>query len=578
MELVYTTSRPAAYLKKHTEWMAEGDCLSSVSSQNTIVFTSSTLISGPEPPLSCWGCHLYCADLNTAWDWTLVTSLDSPASSLAWDPRGTRLVCGDRGGGLAVWEMEENNIGEWRQLVNLRYNHETFIAASFFPRARTVSLNSDQKDSGLYTEKFSSSEPGRSEVEGCVLLSSTGLLVALAFTSDPEPLVKTASLGLGRRRLVTADVGTTQQGDLLVAAGDDHGVAAVYSVSLGLDTQEDLQLEVASHSSFSPVAESPGPATQVKFLLSDMTDSLAVAVGGKVEVWDLHYSPRTVHKVLSAAGGGGGAGASRDVPHWRLGAEFTTSSALLSLSSPSSSVLGGSRPASYLALASSDGTVHLLLRDNMRDLANLALVKSVELPRADNTPWARTNINISSLSWTASSACLVVTDSLAQLYLYSVSPLSDPGGPSQPPYTLTCLELALVSGQDWWDTVLAADPTRLEAVCEKFCQSFARQPPGQQQYFYSRFMAIKSTLHRVNPSSQYKAADTNALLMLRSISGAFKNLLKTSDTSFSDTDPGDKLEMVLSNQDEDNIEIGEYLAQLLYISDLSISDHVVVFQ
>ena len=88
-------------------------------------------------------------------------------------------------------------------------------------------------------------------------------------------------------------------------------------------------------------------------------------------------------------------------------------------------------------------------------------------------------------------------------------------------------------------------------------------------------MAIKSTLHRVNPSSQYKAADTNALLMLRSISGAFKNLLKTSDTSFSDTDPGDKLEMVLSNQDEDNIEIGEYLAQLLYIS---ISDHVVVFQ
>ena len=556
MELVYTASRPARYLKQHTEWLAEGDCLSSVSSQNTIVFTSSTLISGPEPPLSCWGCHLYCADLNTPWDSTLITSLDSPCSSLAWDPRGSRLVCGDRGGSLAVWEMEENNIGDWKQLVSLRYNHEHFIAASFFPRARTVSLNSEQKDSGLYTEKFSSSEPGRSEVEGCLLLSSTGLLVALAFTSDPEPLVKTASLGLGRRHLVTADVGTTGQGELLVAAGDHHGVV-VYSVSLGLDTQEELQLEVTSHSSFSPVADSPGPATQVKFLLSDMTDSLAVAVGGKVEVWDLHFSPRTVHKVLSAVGGGGGGGVTtRNVPHWRLGAEFTTSSLLLSLSSPSSSVLGGARPASYLALGSSDGTVQLLLRDNLRDLANLALVKSVELPRTENSPWAG-RTNISSLSFTASSNCLVVTDSLGQLYLYSLSPLSDPGGPSQPPYTLTCLELAVVSGKDWWDTVLAADPLRLEAVCEKFCQSFARQPPGQQQYFYSRFMAIKSTLHRVNPPSQYRAADTNALLMLRSIAGAFKNLLKTSDTSFSDTDPGDKLEMVLSNQDEDNIEIGE---------------------
>ena len=566
MELVYTASRPAGYLKQHPEWLADGDCLSAVSSQNTIAFTSSTLISGPDPPISCWGCHLYCADLNTPWDASLIASLDSPCSSLAWDPRGTRLVCGDRGGGLAVWEMEENNIGEWRQAVSLRYNHEHFIAATFFPRARTVSLNSEQKESGLYSEKFSSSEPGRSEVEGCVLLSSTGLLVSLAFTSDPEPMVKTASLG--RRRLVTADLGTTQLEELLVAAGDQQGVV-LYSVSLGLDTQEELQLEVAAHSSFSPVAESPGPASQLRFLLSDMTDSLAVAVGGKVEVWDLHYSPRTVHKVLSAAGGGGGGGGvTRNVPHWRLGADFTTSSALLCLTSPSSSVLAGPRPASYLALGSSDGTLQLLLRDNLRDLANLALVKSVELPRAENLH----RRNISSLSFTASSNCLAVTDSLGQLYLYSVSPLSDPGGPSQPPYTLTCLELALVSGRDCWDTLLAADPLRLEAVCEKFCQSFARQPPGQQQYFYSRFMAIKSTLHRVNPPSQYRAADTNALLMLRSIAGAFKNLLKTSDTSFSDTDPGDKLELVLSNQEEDNIEIGQYLGSISYHS------HNVVLQ
>ena len=558
MELVYTTYRPNSYLRKHSEWLADGDCLSAVSSQNTFIFTSSTLISGPDPPLSCWGCHLYCADLNTPWDCALVTSLDSPCSSLAWDPRGSRLVCGDQSGGVAVWEMEENNIGEWRQAASIRYNHENFIAATFFPRARTVSLNSEQKESFLYTEKFSSSEQGRNVVDGCLLISSTGLLVALAFTSDPEPLVRTASLGLGRRRLVTADIGTSQQGELLVAAGDEAGVVVVYSVSVGLDTQEELQLQVTSHSSFSPAAESaaPGQPSRVKFLLSDMTDSLLVATGVKVELWDLDYTHRTVHKVLSAAGSAGGG---RNVPHWKLGAELTTTSPVLSLTSPHCS-LTSARPASYLALATSDGTVQLLLRDS---LTNLALVKSLELPRSDNTPWARSpntrsSLTISSLSFTASSNCLLVTDSLGQLYLYSVSPISDPGGPSQPPYTLTCLELALVSGRDWWDTLIAADPIRLEAVCDKFCQSFTRQPSGQQQYFYSRFMAIKSTLHRVTPSSQYKAADTNALLMLRSIAGAFKGLLKTSDNSLTDSDPGDKLEMVLSNQDEDNIEIGKF--------------------
>ena len=226
MELVYTTYRPNSYLRKHSEWLADGDCLSAVSSQNTFIFTSSTLISGPDPPLSCWGCHLYCADLNTPWDCALVTSLDSPCSSLAWDPRGSRLVCGDQSGGVAVWEMEENNIGEWRQAASIRYNHENFIAATFFPRARTVSLNSEQKESFLYTEKFSSSEQGRNVVDGCLLISSTGLLVALAFTSDPEPLVRTASLGLGRRRLVTADIGTSQQGELLVAAYVHEGLNA----------------------------------------------------------------------------------------------------------------------------------------------------------------------------------------------------------------------------------------------------------------------------------------------------------------------------------------------------------------
>ena len=444
--------------------------------------------------------------------------------------------------------MEENNIGEWRQAASVRYNHEQFIAASFFPRSRTVSLNPDQKESSLLAEKFSSTEQGRSVVEGCLLLSSTGLLVALAFTTDPEPLVRTASLGLGRRRVVTADIGTSKQGELLVAAGDEAGVVVVYSVGVGLDPQEELLLQVTAHSSFTPASERlvAGPASQVKFLLTDMTESLMVATEGKVELWDLDYSPRTVHKVL---GGGGGVGG-RNVPHWRLGAEFNTTSPVLSLASPHSSLMGGPRPATYLALASSDGTVQLLLRDS---LTNLALVKSLELPRCDSTSWAR--VSVSSLSFTATSNCLLVTDSLGQLYLYSVSPISDPGGPSQPPYTLTCLELGLVSGRDWWDTLTSADPHRLEAVCDKFCQSFARQPPGQQQYFYSRFMAIKSTLYRTNPTSQYKAADTNALLMLRSISGAFKGLLKQSDTSFSDTDPGDKLEMVLSNQDEDNIEI-----------------------
>jgi len=68
-------------------------------------------------------------------------------------------------------------------------------------------------------------------------------------------------------------------------------------------------------------------------------------------------------------------------------------------------------------------------------------------------------------------------------------------------------------------------------------------------------MAIKSSLYRLVQASQYRAADTTAFLMLKSINGAFKSFLKSSDNNYSDfTDPVDKLEMMLVGQEEVDIE------------------------
>ena len=62
-------------------------------------------------------------------------------------------------------------------------------------------------------------------------------------------------------------------------------------------------------------------------------------------------------------------------------------------------------------------------------------------------------------------------------------------------------------------------------------------------------MAIKSSLYRLAQSSQYRSADTTVLLMLKSINGSFKSLVRCADINYSD-----KLEMLLVGQEEVDIE------------------------
>jgi len=576
MDLIFTSYRPQSSLRKSPDWLQDGHSLCSVSSQNTLLFTSSTLLVGSDPPQSSWGSHVYCLDLNTPWDACLVTSVDSAVTCLAWDSMGVRFVCADASGLVTVWEMEENSLGDWRQLTTFKHAHESFLSANFFLTRRPISLNADHKESSLYTEKFSSAGDhswNRNFLEGCVLVSSTGLLVVVAFPPNHEPQIKSTSLGLGRRRIAYADTATTKEGQFLVAACGLEAPVVLYSVNAGLNSEDQLDVRINTHSSFSLVGDEPGRVCELKFLLGDCTEALVVGVagpeGGKVQMWDLEQKSKSVHKLFSHGAGVSG-GRVKSVPEWRYSDEFSGGGAgVVALATPRSSMMGGKKPACYVAVAFSDGSVQLLLRDS------LAQIASVELPRGGNIAWSRTSssnthritVTICSLSFTSTGNCLLVTDSLGQLYLYRMSPIADPGGPPLAPYIVTMLEYCLVSGKDWWDLAVAAKPLKLEAICDKFAEIFSSQPAGQQQYYFSRFMAIKSSLYRIAQSSQYRAADTTAFLMLKSINGAFKSLLRSSDSSYSDySDPVEKFEMLISGQEEVDIET---ISQQLFTAGLA---------
>merc|ERR1719342_1919512 len=321
----------------------------------------------------------------------------------------------------------------------------------------------------------------------------------------------------------------------MIATSGNGTLVVTYTVVAGFNGNGDLSVRVNSHSSFSVRSEDASCVNSVKFLLSDSTESLVIGVsgveGGRVQCWDLQYKPRTVHKLFCASSGalGNPPPRVRNTPEWVFSDEFCGGgSSVVALSSPSFSLLGGKKPGCYIGVAFSDGSVQLLLRDG------LAQIASVELPRGGNIAWTKSSQSA------ASKVCVTICS-----------------------MSFTSTGNCLFTGRDWWDLAIAADSSKLEAIGEKLSQNFARQPLGQQEYFYPRFMAMKSSLFRLTLSSQFKSADTIALLMIKSITGAFKGLLKGSESNFLDySDPSEKLSKTMENS-EDIIEIESVIQSLL---------------
>ncbi len=114
------------------------------------------------------------------------------------------------------------------------------------------------------------------------------------------------------------------------------------------------------------------------------------------------------------------------IQFWRYIEEFTGPAAqVVAVATPSSSL----QPPCYVTVAYSDGSIQCLLRDSLQQIS------SVDLPRNlwedENPAPAKMScggcVSISSICFTSTWNALVAVDTLGQLYLYRMSPITDPG-------------------------------------------------------------------------------------------------------------------------------------------------------
>ncbi|XP_075213152.1 mediator complex subunit 16 [Lycorma delicatula] len=540
----------------------EGETLCVVSSQNIIAFTTRTELD--DATAKTWGSHVYVADLNTPWHSHKVLSSVAVITALEWDLSGHKLLVADSSGNVALWTFKEYVLNDWTCTSSATFPGEHIIAAAFFHNGKKISLVAEKKDNVLYSEKFSHirfapsvRHFGSRAVEGCLVISTTGMVGAIAVPREGSSLLTTTdSLGSTRHRITAADICYGKNGHFLVAvsSGDVRMPVQCYRVSVTHSGDKCIIISQALPSFFlqaSPASDHHYKAvTQLKFILREDADSLVVAANGDggslIEVWELLEKPLPVHKLFQ----------SKTQPSepfktvlWQHQSYYRVPMSVTCVTTCKVSVTTSVPAPSYVVVSFSDGTIHCLYRDSLKQMASTSIVTGW---REDEVKHQRLSISIAAMDLTWLSSVLIVADKKGQIYVYRLHPISEPGGgPMSIQLATTLLEYCLVTGLDWWDILISLRPNILDAVCDRLTENFNRQPAAVQQYHYVTYLALKSALYRLSLSGQPRAADLTALLMLHSVATAFKSLLRPSDLVSHDKGPAESLQSVMSETGTD---------------------------
>lgn len=571
MDHIYTVFRRNCVpttVPTNSEWMTDGAVVISVSSRNTIAFTTNTDLQDLIGKMT--QTFVYVADLNVPWEAHKVLSHNEIITCVEWDVSGNKLLIADTVGNILIWAMKDFLLNDWTQISSTSFRGEHILSCAWFHNGRKIGLNMEKKDSSLYLEKYTHVKFGPSvrqfggrPSDGCIAVSSSGLVCVIILQSDFNCTTSKEILGQFRNKLKVVDMCYAKNGDFLVVASDGqvHSSVHCYRVALKIN-QEKCIINCQPFSSFYLSCHTSGPTmdkqsfvrvTHLKFVLREAADAVVVSASGPmgsiVELWELREKPVTFHKMFHNT--------APDIQPktvgWQHHASSTALSSVVGIATPRLSIYDISPPPSYILVAYKDCVIKCFYRESLQLVCSIS-VNTGTHRRDDHSLkqyFGGTTLYDMQLTWTG--CTLIAIDSLSQLFLYRLSPITDPGGPMSVNYAITMLEYCLMTGTDCWDVILSLRPGLIETICEKLTESFNKQSIGIQQYWYSRFLALKGSLYRCISTGQAKAGDCHALIMLNAVATAMKGLLRPRDLSTQDKGPTENLNAVMNSKGAETI-------------------------
>ncbi|KAF5274831.1 hypothetical protein FQR65_LT00414 [Abscondita terminalis] len=537
----------------------------SVSSTNVIAFTTDTEIE--DSSSRTWGSHVYIADLNTPWFVHKILSNSVPITVLQWDFTGDLLLIADENGSIKIYRCRDHLLNEWVLLLKTELPGEHILAAAFFHCGKKICLNSEKKDTSNYSEKFqhvkfacSVKQFGGRPANGTLLLTTTGMLAAVLLpqsTTQSSLVVATESLSATRFHIKTADICYGKNGHFLLAVSS--GCASTLLCYLLFKFFCNYYILVyfyylhvnISCSSISDFLskEKKNVISHLNWVSREDADSLVVAAssdsGSCLQVWELREKALLVHKLFASA-----EPQYFNTVLWQYQSHFSYPHKVTSLAT-NKLMISSNISCGYIVASFADNSIHCLYKDSLKSFINTTL--NVNQRQSDDygSKYQKLNVKISQIDMTWLGNLLLVIDTHGYLHMFKLPPQVDSSTPLSVPYATTMLEYCLVTGLDWFDLLLAVRPGMLDPLCERLTESFNRQSSAIQQFFYVQYLCIKISLYRLTSQGQNKVNDLTQLLMLHSISTAFKSLLRPSEMSSHDKSPADSLASVIAEGQSD---------------------------
>ncbi|CAG9820870.1 unnamed protein product [Phaedon cochleariae] len=576
MDHIFTISKkPSRTLNPYKQNIfnkLEKSILCAVSSRNVISFSTESNIE--ECNSLYWSSNVYVADLNNPWQVHKVLGNSSPVTVLQWDFTGDLLLVADESGCVKMYRAKDNILNDWVLISQTLLQGEHILAAAFFHSGKKICLNSDKKDSPSYIDKFqhvkfacSVKQFGGRPANGALLLTTTGMLAAVLLpqaTSQSPMIVATESLGPTRIFVKTADICYGKNGHFLIAvsSGDPAMPIQCYKVSV---KKEDEKCTIKSQSLLSFFLfgapkeammdqlrkEKNCTVSHIKWIMREDADSLVVTASSQkmscLQVWELREKAVPVHKSLMG---------NSETPQfyntvlWQYQCHFQYNNKVTSLATSKLSLLNNISNG-YVVVTFADNSIHCLYRDTLKQIAYTTLSVVPRYLDEPNSKYQKVSTNIASIDMSWLGNVLLCVDSDDSLHLFKLPPQIESSAPLSVPYCTTILEYCLMSGFDWLDFLLVLRPGMLDAICDRLTESFNRQPPSVQQFFYVQYLCIKTSLYRLSFQGLSKANDLTQYLMLHSISTAFKSLLRPSEMNSHEKSPADSLASVIAEGQSD---------------------------
>nr|CAD7586857.1 unnamed protein product [Timema genevievae] len=540
---------------------------------------------------------------------TRIASKRAAVTVLEWDLPGEKLLLADASGNVQIWTFKDHVLNDWQCLGTTTFAGEHILAGAFFHNGRklanalvvlsqtiedgeievriSISLVSEKKDNVLYNEKFSHlrfapsvRHFGNRPTVGCIVISTTSMIGVVVLSIEglgPAQLITTSdSLATTRQRVSAVDICYGKMRNTIGNYVTPHSSSMPLQCCLSSTADETVEdptnlrspgedkciiMSQALPSFFlqsNLIKENQcRHLVQLKFVVREDADSLVVAANGDsgclVEIWELREKPLPIHKLFQPK------------PHvsqlemktvlWQHQSHFIAQSPVVCVTTSKISITTTMPPPCYVMVALADGTIHGLYRDALKQISSTSLNLSwrQEEPPAVKQHKLSPRISHLDMSWLGS--VLLAIDTQGQLYLYRLLPVAEPvcvvGGPLTVPYACTLLEYCLVTGLDCWDLLVSLRPSMMDSVSERFIDSFNRQLPAVQQFYYIQFLSIRTLLYRLTINNQSRANDLTSLMMLHSVATAFKSLLRPSDLSSHDKGPAESLAAVMSESPTD---------------------------